>query len=177
MCYIFTNQKNYSIICLQDTHFVEKEESYIQTEWGYKCIFKSHNSNSRGVAILFNNNFEFCRKSYALAIRDISESAGNLIALAISIDNNRVTLIKQKRNAYMDPMMINHCSTKRKCIILMESDNIFHIVCGDMFNISLNQNLDTDNYKHTNNPKSRDFLLKMMSELASSTYLPYLPTQ
>ena len=48
--------------------------------------------------------------------------------------------------------------------ILMESDNLFHIVCEDFY-ISLNQNLDTDNYKHTNNPKSRDFLLKMMSEL------------
>ena len=44
----------------------------------------------------------------------------------------------------------------------MEFDNLFHIVCGD-FNISLNQNLDTDNYKHINNLKSKDFLLKMMS--------------
>jgi hypothetical protein len=29
-----------------------------ESEWGYKCIFASYSSNSRGVAILLNNSFQ-----------------------------------------------------------------------------------------------------------------------
>ena len=55
----YLRDKKYSIYCLQDTHFEEKTEKYIQSEWGYKAFFASYRSNSRGVAVLFNNNFEF----------------------------------------------------------------------------------------------------------------------
>ena len=44
---------------LQDTHFIDKEENYIRKQWGSECYFSNFASNSRGVAILFNNNFEF----------------------------------------------------------------------------------------------------------------------
>lgn len=41
----------YSILCLQDTHFIPDIEPLIETQWGYKCIFNSFESNSRGVSI------------------------------------------------------------------------------------------------------------------------------
>jgi hypothetical protein len=44
---------------LQDTHFESKLENYVRAEWGYTCYFASFRSNARGVAIMFNNNFEF----------------------------------------------------------------------------------------------------------------------
>ena len=49
----------YALYFLQDTHFVSNLEPYISAEWGYECHFSSYTSNSRGVAILFNNTFEF----------------------------------------------------------------------------------------------------------------------
>ena len=55
----YLRQKPYSIYLLQDTHFDPKMENCIRAEWGYKSYFASYNSNSRGVAILFNNNLEF----------------------------------------------------------------------------------------------------------------------
>jgi exonuclease III len=55
----FLKQKSFSIYCLQDTHWTKSEENYIRTMWGYECFFNSFNSQSRGTAILFNNNFEF----------------------------------------------------------------------------------------------------------------------
>ncbi len=58
----YLRQKSYSIYLLQDTHFDPKMENCIRAEWGYKSYFASYNSNSRGVAILFNNNFEFLVK-------------------------------------------------------------------------------------------------------------------
>lgn len=51
---------------LQDTH-VEPKIDYISAEWGYKSSFSSNNSTSRGVAVLFNYNFEF-------KVKDISKS-------------------------------------------------------------------------------------------------------
>ena len=55
----YLRNKKYNIYFLQDTHFEEKTEQYILSEWGYKGFFSSYTSNSRGVGILFNNNFEF----------------------------------------------------------------------------------------------------------------------
>ena len=78
--------KNYSIICLVDTHFTKDQERRISSEWGYKTFYSSFNSQSRGVAIFFNNNFEFkIHSSY----NDIN---GNLLILDMEIDKHRITL-------------------------------------------------------------------------------------
>ncbi|ESO92980.1 hypothetical protein LOTGIDRAFT_119738 [Lottia gigantea] len=55
----YYKQKNFNILCLQDNHFNEKDENKIEIKWGFKCISNSFSSNSRGVAILINNNIEF----------------------------------------------------------------------------------------------------------------------
>lgn len=34
----YYKQKHYSIICLQDTHFISEHEQLIETQWGYKCF-------------------------------------------------------------------------------------------------------------------------------------------
>lgn len=47
---------NASLYLLQDTHFIPENEFMIKNEWGLEAIFASFSSNSRGVAILFNNN-------------------------------------------------------------------------------------------------------------------------
>ena len=46
--------KNYSIICLQDTHFDKNTEQYIRDEWGYSAFFSSYTSKSRGTAFFFS---------------------------------------------------------------------------------------------------------------------------
>ena len=71
----YYKSKNYSILCLQDTHFIKDLEPYIETQWGYKCVFNSHTSNSRGVAVLFNNDFEL--KLH----KEKKDNNGNLLAL------------------------------------------------------------------------------------------------
>ncbi len=54
----YLRQKPYSMYLLHNTHFDPNMENCIRAEWGYKSYFASFNSNSRGVAILFNNNLE-----------------------------------------------------------------------------------------------------------------------
>ena len=55
----YLREKQYSVYFLQDNHFTKKLERQCGAEWGYECVFSSYNSRSRGVAILFNNTFEF----------------------------------------------------------------------------------------------------------------------
>ena len=57
--FAYLHSKKYNIYCLQDTHFTSEIENRIRCEWGFECHFSSYRSNSRGVAILLNNNFEF----------------------------------------------------------------------------------------------------------------------
>lgn len=54
----FYKSKGYSILCFQDTHFTCEIEATVEIQWGYKCVFSSYTSNSRGVAIFLNNSFE-----------------------------------------------------------------------------------------------------------------------
>ena len=75
----YLRQKSYSIYLLQDAHFDPEMENCIRAEWGYKSYFASYNSNSRGVAILFNNNLEFLVKK---VYKDIF---GNYIFVTVTI--------------------------------------------------------------------------------------------
>ena len=55
----FLRSKKYSVYLLQDTLFTNKEEHYIRIQWGFECYFRNFSSQARGIAIMFNNNFEF----------------------------------------------------------------------------------------------------------------------
>ena len=55
----YIKSKKFNIYCLQDTHFIPKNEKFIRGVWGYECFFSHYTSNSRGVAIFINNNFDF----------------------------------------------------------------------------------------------------------------------
>ena len=49
---------NANIICLQDTHWIEKDMPTIKQLWGKECFIHRTRTNACGVAILFKNNFE-----------------------------------------------------------------------------------------------------------------------
>ena len=55
----YLKQKNFSISFLQDTHFTADDYTQVRSLWGYEIYISPGQSNSRGVAILFNNNFEY----------------------------------------------------------------------------------------------------------------------
>ena len=56
----FLKQQRCSIYFLQDTHFTKSEENNVRAQWGYECFyFSTFSSQQRGVAIFFNNNFEY----------------------------------------------------------------------------------------------------------------------
>jgi hypothetical protein len=55
--------------------------------WGFDCFFSSFSSNSRGVSILFNNNFEY------EVLKEKRDLNGNYLALDVVIDKQKLTLL------------------------------------------------------------------------------------
>ena len=62
----YFKEQNASIICLQDTHWTERDIKSLRTIWGNDLYISEGKTNSRGAAILLNNNFEYkvinCKK-------------------------------------------------------------------------------------------------------------------
>ena len=145
--------KKYSIICLSDTHFSKSQEPLLTTEWGYRVFFSSYNTQKRGVAIFFNNNFEFKIHSF------YNDTNGNLLILDIEIDKHRITMATIYGPNNDNPSFFEFLQRK-----VLEIGNNDIIINGD-WNLLLNPQVDGINYKHINNPNSRHKVLKMITEL------------
>lgn len=147
----YLKDKRYSIFCLQDTHFTQEHEDFLRNEWGYNAYFSSFKSNSRGVAILLNNNFE------SKVHREKKDRNGNFLALDINIDGLRTTLISLYGPNQDTP---DFYDVIQETIHDFNNDHI--IICGD-FNLVLNPSVDYDsNYKHVNNPAARNKVLEII---------------
>ena len=145
--------KKYSIICLVDTHFSKTKERFITTEWGYQAYYSSFTSQSRGVAIFFNNNFEF-------KIHNTNtDQNGNRLILDIEIEKHRISLAVIYGPNTDDPDFYNNL---QRSLTNIGNRNI--IITGD-WNMLLNPPIDGANYKTVNNPNARQKVLKLMSEL------------
>ena len=55
--YLRKNKCN--IYFLQECHWKSDSEKYIRAAWGYNAWVCGKETNKNGVAILFNNNFEY----------------------------------------------------------------------------------------------------------------------
>ncbi len=149
----YLRDKKFSIICIQDTHFEKKIEKQILAEWGYQAWFSSYSSNSRGVSILFTNNFEFKVHTYKY------DPGGNFLILDLTIDEKRLTLVNLYAPNKDSPDFFNDL---KQSIIQQGNANI--IIVGD-WNLLLDPNIDGFNYKNINNPNSRFKVDELMFEL------------
>ena len=146
-------QKNSSIYCLQDVHCTVEQETRWEIEWGYKAYFSSYRGNSRGVTILINNNFE--HKVH----KTISDPEGNFLALDISFEDHRITLLTLYGPNRDDPLFYQSIQDK-----IEDLQNLPIILCGD-WNLVQDYDLDTVGYLHHNNPNAREKVLSMKEEL------------
>jgi exonuclease III len=149
----YLKNKSHSIYCLQDTHFDTKIEKYITSEWGYTCLFASYKSNARGVAVLFNNNFEFKIKKVERAVN------GNFIIILLTTEEKDILLVniygpnKDDANFYED---------LKERIIHYDHQGL--IIVGD-WNLVFDPVDDYDNYINVNNPKARENVEHMINDL------------
>ena len=130
-----------NILCLQDTHFTAESEKDIRYQWGFDAYFSSFTSNSRGVAILLNNNFEY------KVIQQRRDNSGNMLALSISIDNKMYTLIVIYAPNDDSPDFFH-----RLFQVIDDFNNSNVVVVGD-YNLVIDTKIDYYNYLHINNPR------------------------
>ena len=67
------------IICLQDTHLIGNDINLIRTLWKGEISLSRISTNSRGVAILINNTFEYH------IIETKPDTDGNMLCLKLQI--------------------------------------------------------------------------------------------
>lgn len=144
--------KKCNIYCLQDTHFTNEIETSIRSMWGFECFFSSFSSNSRGVAILFNNNFEF------KVLKEKKDINGNYLILDVIVEKERFTLVSLYGPNTDSPRFFEQVMA-----LIDDFENQNYILCGD-FNLVIDPYLDYRNYLHVNNPNARDVVLEQIME-------------
>ena len=148
----FMKESQASIVCLQDTHLLESDSQSVKQIWN-ECYLHGTKTNSRGVAVLFNNNFEY------KLLQINKDNKGNYIQLIILCSSIKINLINVYAPNQGDP---NFFKTLKVLIEQAEAD--YDIMCGD-FNLVLNPSLDSHNYANVNNPRARTELLTLLNEL------------
>jgi exonuclease III len=71
---------------LQETHCNNETESKFQSDWVDKCIFSNKNSQSAGVMILFNSNFDYEIEDY------IKDNDGRFLICILKVNNEKILL-------------------------------------------------------------------------------------
>lgn len=149
----YIRDKGFSMYCLQDVHWDNKWEKFIRSEWGYDSYIAGYNTNSRGVAILFNNNFDF------KVNRIKRDDNGNWIAMDIHIKQLEITML-----CLYGPNKDTPDFYALLKDVVNDFNNPLCILCGD-WNLVQDPIIDTYNYDNINNPKAREYVLQMMEEL------------
>ena len=148
----YFKNKNADIICIQDTHLTESDAFDLKKYWQGNFILHGERHNARGVAIFFGENFE-----YKILNTD-KDTEGNMILADIEINETKFRLI----NMY-GPNTNNeefYTSITKK---ITENEQDYLIWCGD-FNLTLNPQLDSNNYVNINNPKNRNIVINVIQE-------------
>lgn len=148
----FLREKQCSIYFLQETHLLHNSENFIRSCWGYTTFLAGCDTNKNGVAILFNNNFEYKVHN---VIRD---PHGCYILLDIELLEKRMTLV----NVY-GPSSGDHPEFfDTVCTHIDHIGNDIIVAAGD-WNVVLNMKLDSRNYQSTvNRPRTRKKIFDVM---------------
>lgn len=141
-----------NIYCLQDIHCGTQQINKFKNGWDGDMIIAHNTSNSRGVAILFNKNFEYN------IIDTILDPRGNYVAIKLRMFETDISLISMYGPNIDDPAFYDKIGD-----ILNDFDTPSIILCGD-WNTVQNQNLDTKHYMRDNNVRARDRVNRLKEE-------------
>ena len=147
----YIKEARINVACLQDTHLVESMESVVKHDWDGEVYLNGSRSNARGVAILISKNFEY------KVIKIEKDNDGNLLVMDLEIEDTKITII----NIYGLNTDNVDFYQKVKSKVSDEQDHL--VICGD-FNLTLNPNLDSQNYLNLNNPRARLTVLDIIEE-------------
>ena len=119
------------------------DQNLMKYLWPGNFFLNGVNSNSRGVSIFIKNTFEY------KIIDSIADKSGNMLSLDMSIGDNKVFLL----NIFGPNNDVPSFFENIKSTLLAKKFD-YLLWCVD-FNIAINPSLDTYNYSHINNPRSK----------------------
>ena len=123
----FNWMRSKQLYILQEAHCAENNW---KAEWGYQALFSCHSSKKAGVAILFNNNFNFqIQRSY-------SDPGGRFIICNLTTNGRHFTLANIYAPNEDDP---NFCVDLFNHLLDFKCDEI---VIGGDFNLVLDVEKD-----------------------------------
>ena len=117
--------------------------------WDGEFFLHGTKNNSRGVAVLFGNHFEY------KIIDSNTDTEGQLISLDLQISDVKIQLINIYGPNTDNPNFYAAVAEK-----IQSNDQDYTIWCGD-FNMTLNPNLDSFNYTAVNNPRARNYVTNL----------------
>ena len=149
----FLRKKKADIYCLQETHLLAQSENFIRANWGYNVWVSGSDTNKNGVAILFNNTFEY-------KIIDVQkDNHGCYIVMSVEFLKKKCTLV----NLYGPSCGDKPDFFDNVCRLIENMGNDHVIVTGD-WNCALNTKLDTRNYTSIHNrPRTRKKIQGIMT--------------
>ena len=151
--FIWLREKKINIYCLQDVHCAPGSKDRFRSDWGGDVFISTHKNNSRGVAILFNNNFEY-------TVQDqIYDNHGNIAGLKIALSNQTIALLTIYGPNKDEPEFYK--TQLSQCVVDLDCD--FLIICGD-WNVVQQQDLDTHGYLHENNVQAKAAVLSLKQQ-------------
>ena len=122
-----------NILCLQDTHLIESDIMTLKKQWDGDVLLSGSKTNSRGVAVLLNSNFE-----YKILGTNIDKN-GNFLNIVLQLSTLTINLTTTYGPNIDNPGFFENIQN------LLQNDNAdYNIICGD-FNLVLNPDLDTYN--------------------------------
>ena len=148
----YFKQMGVNILCLQDTHLIQKDISDLKRLWNGEIFLSGNKTNSRGVAVLLNKNFEY------EVISTKIDTDGNYINIRLKLDTLTLNLTTVYGPNTDDPEFFMFIKN-----FIENQQTDYSIICGD-FNLVLDPDLDSFNYKHINNPKVRQTVLKVIND-------------
>ena len=146
----FVREKSYNIAFLQDIHIEQQNLNKMKAEWGSEIVASTYTSNSRGVAFLLKNNFEY-------KIEDIkTDNNGNFCILQLEVTGKKLCLVNIYGPNHDNPSFYEELFLH---IAELQYDSL---VCGGDWNLVMDPTVDTVNYVKINNPKARQVVLDLM---------------
>ena len=138
--FVYIKNLKSDIICLQETHLVQKDLTMLSKEWNLDYYIAGSSTNSRGVMVMINNTFEYNVKQC------IKDPEGRYVILELSITNLiNVFIINLYAPNKDDPVWFSTLFEKVKTI-----SNNCEIWTGD-WNAALSE-ADIYNYAKLRNP-------------------------
>ena len=141
--WLYYKQLNADIICLQETHLTESDQKTLALEWNIEYHLGGVSTNSRGVAILIKNSFEY------KILNSFKDNEGRILILELEIANLTSILLVNIYGPNKDsPLWYDKLFDK------IDEYNLDHVIIVGDWNVAL-QNKDTYNYAFQRNLGSR----------------------